>query len=247
MNKSTQTSLLALSFALFATALQAQYTPSPQPVPGFNNVPLQHVASPADTASQPTPTGEAPLDYRFHRSDRVELQFPFSPEYNEIVAVQPDGRINLREVDPIAVAGKSVLEVQTMIQQAYAGILKQPRVSILLKEFLAPSFYASGEIGHPGRYELRSDITLLQALSEAGGMLNERASKKTVVVFRPQGNGTYESNVIDMKKMLQAKGSQEDFPIRAGDILYVPQNTFSKFSRYLPNATAGAFISPTNF
>ncbi len=247
MIKPIHTTLLAFGLTLCAPGLRAQYTPTPQPVPGFNNVPVTPVAYPADSASRPSPTGEAPADYRFHRSDRIELQFPFSPEYNETVAVQPDGRINLREVDSIVVAGKSVTEVQSLIQQAYSGILKQPRVSILLKEFLAPSFYASGEVGHPGRYELHSDITLLQAISEAGGMINERASKKTVVVFRPQGNGTYEPRVIDMKKMLQAKGTQEDFSILPGDILYVPQNTFSKFSKFLPNATAGAYVSPTAF
>ncbi len=247
MIKSTQTCLLALTLALSASSLRAQYTLTPQPVSGFNNAPVSHVAGPADTTSQPNPTNEAPSDYRFHRSDRIELQFPFSPEYNEVVAVQPDGRINLREVAPIEIAGKSVTEVQTLIQQAYAGILKQPRVSILLKEFLAPSFYASGEVGHPGRYELHSDITLLQAISEAGGMINERAAKKEIVVFRPQGNGTYESKIINMKKMLQAKGDQEDFSILPGDIIYVPQNGFSKFSKFLPNASAGAYISPTSF
>jgi polysaccharide export outer membrane protein len=239
--------LLACSLALLSVALRAQYAPKAQPVPGFNNVPMTHVGYPPDATSQPSPTGEAPANYRFHRSDRIELQFPFSPEYNETVAVQPDGRISLREVAPVEIAGKSVTDVQVLIQQAYAGILKEPRVSILLKEFLGPSFYASGEVGHPGRYELHSDITLLQAISEAGGMVNERAAKKEIVVFRPQGNGSYEPTVINIKKMLQAKGTHEDFSVLPGDIIYVPQNGFSKFSKFLPNASAGAYVSPTNF
>ena len=122
----------------------------------------------------------------------IELQFPFSPDYNESVTVQPDGRISLREVDPVQIAGKTVLEAQSLIQQAYSGILHEPRVSLTLKEFQLPSFYASGEIGKPARYELHNQITLLQGISEAGGLLNDRARKKEIVVFRPQGNGTYE-------------------------------------------------------
>lgn len=202
---------------------------------------------PATSAGQVSTTVAPPLDYHLHLSDRIELQFPFSPDYNETVMVQPDGRISLREVDPIEVAGKTVLEVQSLIQQAYNGILHEPRVSVSLKDFQVPSFYASGEIGRPGRYELHNEITLLEAISEAGGMLNERARKTEVVVFRPQGNGTYESRVIDLKKMLAAKGVEEDFAIAPGDIIYVPQNRMSKIQRYLPSTNVGTYVVPSVF
>ena len=178
----------------------------------------------------------------------IELQFPFSPDYNESVTVQPDGRISLREVDPVQIAGKTVLEAQSLIQQAYSGILHEPRVSLTLKEFQLPSFYASGEIGKPARYELHNQITLLQGISEAGGLLNDRARKKEIVVFRPQGNGTYESRVIDIKKMLNAKGAAaEDFALFPGDIIYVPQNKASKVQRYLPSTNVGGYIAPAAF
>jgi protein involved in polysaccharide export with SLBB domain len=88
---------------------------------------------------------------------------------------------------------------------------------------------------------------LLQAISEAGGLLNERARKKEIVVFRPHGNGTYETKMIDIKQMLNAKGSQEDYPILPGDIIYVPQNRASKVQRFLPTANMGAYVSPTTF
>lgn len=97
----------------------------------------------------------------------------------------------------------------------------------------------------PGRYEILSDITLIQALSEAGGLLNDRASKKQVIVFRPQGNGTYESKVIDFKQMLKAKVPQEDYAILPGDVIYVPQNRYSKVQRYIPTANIGTYVGPT--
>lgn len=186
-------------------------------------------------------------DYHLHLSDRIELQFPFSPDYNEVVTVQPDGRISLREVVPIEVAGKTVLEAQGLIEKAYLGILHEPRVSLTLKDFQLPSFYASGEVGRPGRYELHNEITLLQGISEAGGLLNERARKKEIVVFRPQGNGTYESKIIDIKKMLAAKGVAEDFALAPGDIIYVPQNRASKIQRFIPSTNIGGYLAPTVF
>lgn len=223
-------------------------SPAPGTLTAGPTGPLGPAGSAADVSSTAAAfTGPVPLDYRLHLNDRVELQFPFSPEYNETIAVQPDGRIGLREVAPVQVAGKTVLEVQAAIERAYGGILKDPRVFLTLKEFLAPSFYASGEVGRPGRYELRSEITLLQAISEAGGMVNERARKKEIVIFHPQGNGTYGSRVINIKTMLAAKGTAEDPPIFPGDIVYVPQNRASKVQKFLPNAAMGAYLSPTSF
>jgi polysaccharide export outer membrane protein len=184
------------------------------------------------------------LDYHLHLSDSLEIQFPFSSEYNETTTVQPDGRITLREAGAVQVVGLTVSDAEAAITRAYTGILKDPKVSILLKDFLKPSFYASGEVGKPGRYELRSEVTLLQALSEAGGMLNERARKTQVVVFRYHGDGTYESKVIDMKDMLKSKGPREDFPILPGDVIYVPQNRMSKIQRYIPTASLGAYLAP---
>ena len=231
-------SLVLAALACASVQLAAQSRPGqPQALPARSVAP----------ASQVPVSVTPPADYHLHLSDRIELQFPFSPDYNETVIVQPDGRISLREVDPIAVAGKTVLEVQAAVQQAYSGILHEPRVSLTLKEFQVPSFYASGEVGRPGRYELHNDITLLEAISEAGGLLNERARKTEVVVFRPQGNGTYVSRVIDMKKVLAAKGVEEAFSIAAGDIIYVPQNRMSKVQRYLPSTNVGTYVAPTVF
>lgn len=190
---------------------------------------------------------QGPADYRLHLSDKIEIQMAFSPQYNETTTVQPDGRISLREVEPVRVLGKTLPEAEALIAEAYRGILNKPVVSVLLQDFLKPSFYVSGEVGRPGRYEILSDITLIQALSEAGGLLNERARKKEIVVFRPQGNGTYESKVIDVKQLLQAKGPEEDYAILPGDVIYVPQNRMSKMQRYIPTANVGTYVGPGAF
>jgi polysaccharide export outer membrane protein len=223
--------LLALLPLVIPTCVRSQTTP---PGPKLPSVPALAIR-------------QGPADYRLHLSDKLEIQMPFSAQYNETVTVQPDGRISLREVEPVRVLGKTLPEAEALIAEAYRGILNKPVVSVLLQDFLKPSFYATGEIGHPGRYEILTEITLIQALSEAGGLLNERASKKQIVVFRPQGNGTYESKVIDFKLMLEAKGPEEDYAILPGDVIYVPQNHMSKIQRYIPTANIGTYLGPGTF
>jgi polysaccharide export outer membrane protein len=187
---------------------------------------------------------QGPNEYRLHLSDKLEIQMPFSSTYDETTTVQPDGRISLREAEPVEVLGKTLAETEAIVAAAYKGVLKNPVVSVQLREFLKPSFYASGEVGRPGRYEILSDITLLQAISEAGGLLNERASKREVVVFRPLGNGTYMPKVIDIKHLLNAKAPEEMYAILPGDVIYVPQNRMSKIQRYIPTSSMGTYVGP---
>jgi polysaccharide biosynthesis/export protein len=198
-------------------------------------------------AQPPAPVAVQPAaDYILHINDSLEIQFPFSGEYNEAVVVQPDGQIGLREANSVSIAGKTVAEASSLIAAAYKGILKDPKVSILLKNFLVPSYYATGEVGKPGRYDLRSNTTLLQAITESGGLLDERAKQTQVVIFRPvTGKSEYESHLVDVKALLHHKdGRFEDLPIYAGDIIYVPQNRYSKIQRYIPTANMGAYMTP---
>jgi polysaccharide biosynthesis/export protein len=202
--------------------------------------------APAATAAEAGPSrATLPMPgnpYRLHLSDKLEIQLPFAPDYNETTTVQPDGRISLRGAEAVQVAGKTIAETESIIESAYSGILKKPQVSVLLTDFLKPSFYASGEIGHPGRYEMLSDTDLLQAISEAGGLLNERASKTQIIIFRPISSSMYETKVVDVKQMVMAKErDQEIYPIKPGDIIYVPQNKMSKIQKYIPTASVSVF------
>ncbi len=195
-----------------------------------------------------SPAGAVPMAaYRLQLSDSVEVQLPFSPEYNETTTVQPDGTISLREVTPVPVAGKTLPEAEAAIAQAYSGLLRAPKVSIILKDFQKASFFATGELARPGRYEVRNNLTLFEAISEAGGLLNERAKRSQIVIFRPQGNGMYESKIVDIKAMLAAKNTTVAYSVLPGDVIYVPQNKFSKIQRYIPVGTLGAYINQTNF
>ena len=107
--------------------------------------------SPAAQSSSPPALAsrQAPA-HRLHLSDKLEIQMPFSPQYNETAIVQPDGRISLHELNRCACSAKPFLKQKTLIAEAYRGILNKPVVSVQLQEFLKPSFYASGEVGRPG-------------------------------------------------------------------------------------------------
>jgi protein involved in polysaccharide export with SLBB domain len=200
----------------------------------------------ADGASKVALTGERHPPYRLHKSDVVELSFAFAPEFHQIVTVQPDGYISLKQAPQIYVEGMTMAQLQQALTTSYSAFLHDPMITVSLKEFDKPYFIASGEVGHPGKYELRSETTVTEALAIAGGITNQ-ARHSQVLLFRRVSDEVSEARVINVKHMLNSRDLSEDVFLHPGDLLYVPQSTISKIRRYLPTSNLGAYWNPAQF
>ncbi len=180
--------------------------------------------------------------YRIAASDSFDLTFPLSPEYNQLaVTVQPDGFVTLYGVGDVKVQGLTIPELTDTLRKAYGGILHDPIISIVLKDFNKPYFIADGQVGHPGKYDLRAETTLTQAIAIAGGF-TDAAKHSQVVLFRRVSDAWVSTQIFDIKKM-EAKGDlREDPYMHPGDTLFVPKNKLSKIMPFLPSANMGAFV-----
>ena len=172
--------------------------------------------------------------YLLRPGDIFDVSFEYTPEFNQTVAVQPDGYISLRDVGDIYVAGLATPAVTQKIGDAYGKILNKPAISILLKDYEKPYFIADGQVGHPGKYELRGDTTVVQAVAMAGGFLTS-AKHSDVILFRRVSDEWVESKVLDVKKMQNSHNLSEDVHLRPGDMVFVPKSKISKIQPYLPS------------
>jgi polysaccharide export outer membrane protein len=185
--------------------------------------------------------------YRLRKGDSFEIQMEFSPEFNQTVVVQPDGFITLKGAGSLHAEGQTVQELTETIKLAYSKILRDPVLAISPKDFEMPYFIATGEVGKPGKYELRNDLTVTEAVALAGGF-TEKSKHSEVVLFRPrQQGGGYDAKIINVKKLLKERNLSEDMQIQPGDLVYVPQNHFSKIRPFLPSTSTGAFLGPGVF
>ena len=200
----------------------------------------------ADGAWSPALTGERRPLYRLRKSDVLEISFTFAPEFNQIVTVQPDGFIALKGLEELYAEGAALVELRDAIREAYAGMLHDPEITVVLKDFDKPYFIAGGEVTRPGKYELRGDTTVTEAVAIAGG-LNGQAKHSQVVVFRRVSDELVETHILNMKRMLNARDVTEDIHLRPGDLVYVPQNTISKIRRYLPIPNLSMYWNPSQF
>jgi polysaccharide biosynthesis/export protein len=220
--------------------------------------PAQQVTAPAPVAPQQT-TGENASGsgaheqtpalqhrnrrYQLHSADVLELSFPFTPEFNQTVTVQPDGYITLRAVDGLRVEGQTLPEVTNSLRTVYAKILHDPVINVELKDFEKPYFIVGGEVGHPGKFDLRGETTATEAVAIAGG-LRESAKHSDVVLFHRVPDGWIQVKKLNMKKMLKDGNLDEDAYLQPGDFLYVPKNTLSKVQKFLPTSSLGLYANP---
>ena len=200
----------------------------------------------ADGLGNPLLGGERRPLYRLRPSDVVEISFTVAPEFNQTLTVQPDGYVTLKDAGLVQAQGLDVKQFSVAIQNAYRGYLHDPQVAVSLKEFERPSFIVGGEVGRPGKYELRSDTTVAEAVQIAGG-LTQQAKHSQVVLFRRVNDNLVETRLLNLKKMLKLGSLKEDAHLKPGDLVFVPQNAISKISRFLTKPSLSMYMNPSQF
>jgi polysaccharide biosynthesis/export protein len=179
--------------------------------------------------------------YRLERDDTFALEFVLTPEFNQTVTVQPDGYVSLQGVGDVKVLGQTIPEASATIRAAYSNILENPPIAIVLKDFEKSYFVAGGWVSRPGKYDLRGETTLSQAIQVAGG-LKDGAKASQVILFRSTSNDWVEVEKVNVKDILAGKNTREDIHLRPGDMFLVPKSTFAKIDPFIPRATLGTYF-----
>lgn len=181
--------------------------------------------------------------YKLVPGDVIDISYRYTPEFNQSVTLQPDGFVGLQIVGDIKLGGLTVEEARTKIAQKAAVRLKDPEITILLKEFQKPYFVVSGEVGTGGKFEMRENVTVLQAVMIAGGF-KDSAKTSNVVVFRKLNDEMAEVRTINLKSIKKTSDLENDITLRSGDIVYVPRNTFSKIERFMRLTNVAGLLGP---
>jgi len=200
----------------------------------------------ADGLGNPLLGGERHPLYRLRPSDVVEVTFTVAPEFNQTLTVQPDGYVTLKDAGGVLAQGLTVPQFRDAVREVYTGYLHDPEAAVALKDFERPYFVVGGEVGKPGKYELRSDTTVAEAVQVAGGFTSQ-SKHSQVVLFRRINDDLVETRLLNLKKMLKQSSLKEDAHIRPGDMVFVPQNAISKISKFLSRLSVSMYMNPSQF
>src|SRR5271155_128787 len=206
----------------------------------------------ASTAANAHPSDDRPAlqhrnpRYQVQRDDILNISFALSPELNQTVTIQPDGYINLQSAGSVYIQGMTVPEVVEALKIAYSKTLHDPIIDVDLKDFQKPYFVAMGQVGKPGQYDLRYDMTVTEAIGVAGGFAP--TAKTQVFLYHRVNNEWAEVRELKMNDILHGQNVNEDAHLMPGDMIFVPEKFITKFRKYLPYGFGvGWSVSPGVF
>lgn len=177
------------------------------------------VSAPAKAPVVPAPTASTvALEYRMGAEDVLRISVWGSPELTLDVVVRPDGKISMPLVQDVQAEGLTAAELAGVLHQRLAAYIKDPQVSVIVTQVNAPKVYVMGNVMRPGPYPLRSDMSVLQALSLAGGF-TPFASPRSIKVVRNAGSSQEVRTVNYYEMVEEGKGN---YMLRSGDTIVVP-------------------------
>lgn len=223
---------LSLFCLLFAISTgQAQIVPGEQ--------------SPAKIVDDSAPKLKTPEDsrYRLVAGDVLDVVYRYTPEFNQTVTVQPDGYVLLEIVGDLKISELTLEQARRKIIEKASVRLKDPEITLLLKEFQKPYFVVSGEVAQTGKFEMRENLTALQAVMMAGGF-KESAKVSQVIVFRKLNAEFAEVKTLNLKNVRKTSDLENDLTLQSGDIIFVPRNTFSKIEKFVRLSSIGSILTP---
>jgi polysaccharide biosynthesis/export protein len=183
--------------------------------------------------SQPSTFAERDPRYRLQATDTLEIHYRYTPEFDQTVTVQPDGFAALQIVGDMKLRGLTLEEAHTAILEKARLRLRDPEISLFLKDFEKPFFVVAGEVANPGRFEMRGTINPVQAIAMAGGFRAGRAKHSQVILFRRVGPDLAKTQILNLKAAMSGSPTEPLPDLRPGDMLVVPQNSISKIERFV--------------
>ncbi len=152
--------------------------------------------------------------------DVLEIQVWKEPDFSRQVLVRPDGKITLPLIGDILASGMNTMGLKALLTEKLRDFVSKPDVTVIVLESRSKNFYIIGKINLPGTYPLNPDMTVLQAISVAGG-LGEWADKDSIRIIRRSG-GKEEVIHFDYNKVISGKSLEQNILLKPNDTIVVP-------------------------
>lgn len=140
-------------------------------------------------------------------------------DLTETVPVRADGMISMPLLNDVQAAGLTPMQLASSITDKLKKYVADPRVTVVVTQMNSQRVYVTGEVLHPGAMNLVPDMTVLQALANAG--FTQFANTKGIYVLRTE-NGAQKKYPVDYKKLIKAGSSERNILLKPGDTIVVP-------------------------
>jgi len=166
----------------------------------------------------PAPSGSAqpPPSYRIGVDDVLTVSVWDNKELDETAFVRPDGKISLPLIGEIQAAGLTVTELASQLNDLYGKTVKGAQATVLVKSINSRPVFFLGGVGKPGPMQLTQDLTLLQAVSMAGGLI-PTADIESAFILRGD-----QRIAVDFVKLIQKGDVSQNIKLMPRDTIVIP-------------------------
>jgi polysaccharide export outer membrane protein len=168
---------------------------------------------------------ETPSEFLLGPEDVLEIAVWKNQDLTKTVAIRPDGLISMPIIGDIQAAGLSANELAQRIADRLRQFVQNPAVSVNVKELNSYSIYVMGEVAKPGKFQLKSYTTVLQAISMAGGF-TDYAKRNKLQVVRLMSNGNHKLHELHIpiryEEIVAGKSESGNIILLSGDTVVVP-------------------------
>lgn len=170
--------------------------------------------APSKTPTVPIPTTDT---YVLGPGDAIEISVFGEGDLSRTVTIKPDGTVALPLLNEVRAAGKTTAQLESDLTKLYSKYLKNPTISVVVRDFRVDHVYLLGQVVKPGDYQLRPHNGIFEILASAGGTTG-RADLARAVIIR----GKTQTINVDLLEAV-AKNKTPDANLQAGDILFIPE------------------------
>ncbi|HKU68024.1 MAG TPA: polysaccharide biosynthesis/export family protein [Candidatus Baltobacteraceae bacterium] len=153
-----------------------------------------------------------------HPGDQLSVQVYGDQSLTQNVTVLNDGTIAYPLIGQVAVAGKTPEQAAAVLRDRLLKFVRHPVVTIAISQLAQPNVMVLGDVKNPGKYQLRSDARLSDAIAAAGGLSDQDGNYPQARISDPNGRITQ----VNLQKLLRGGDVQADTRLGEGDVVYVP-------------------------
>ena len=162
----------------------------------------------------------ADADYKIGPQDIVRIDVWKEPEISRTIPVRPDGKISLPLLNDVQASGLTAMQLSASLRESLAKYLTNPQVTVTVTEINSRRVYITGEVTRAGALPLLPNMTVLQALSSAGGF-SQFAKLKNIYVLRNE-DGKQVKHPFNYKEVVKGKLAEQNILLQSGDVIVVP-------------------------
>jgi polysaccharide export outer membrane protein len=159
-------------------------------------------------------------DYKIGAQDVLRIDVWKEDQLTRTVPVRPDGKISLPLLNDVQATGLTSMQLASVIMDGLRKYMNNPQVTVTVAEINSRRIYVTGEVSRPGNFSLLPNMTVLQALSNAGSFTQFARSKKIYVLRNESGKQT--KIPFNYSEAISGKHPEQNVLLRPGDVIVVP-------------------------